>query len=227
MEEKMYKFYIGATPIGGTSDYYRVDEWNRTLGFNSSGSLKTSGDTRFAKRLDFLSSGSLTIIGITGSGQQNLVDSTGAITITGSSIGVRTLHFDSDTGTLTLPDLSGYVKPVLSNSSGIAGSALAEQPIGSGIDLYKGFDFVRNLGFNSAGSLDTTGYHVVDRTLHFNSAGYLTVSGVDVFKELDATRKELEHSREILYNITSHPAFNLPLVKRSKYETPSEVFGLK
>ena len=149
-----------------------------TSGFNndyqSSGNLVISGTTIVARELDFLSSGNLVV---TGTDSQN-----------------RTIAENSSGNLL----IFSVIRQPLSSSSGIAGAALADQPIAGGKDqLYSEYQDLWNeptsgnlvlIGSDSqnrtivestSGNLVISGTTVVARELDFLSSGNLVVTGTD------------------------------------------------
>ena len=113
----------------GLDTIRRASTYTTLYNISSIGSLHIQGPST-AIQYDNDTAGNIVLSGATVPAFIRGFNTFGNLASTGDNVTVRTLHFASDTGTLTLPDLSGYVTPVLSSSSGIAGSALAEQPIG-------------------------------------------------------------------------------------------------
>jgi hypothetical protein len=177
---------------GGMDTIFRSTGYQTTLDFLSNGNLLISGSSGFNN--DYQSSGNLLISGTDDAHRALSFNTSGNLVINGS-ISQSSLRNEDTNGNLVITPIGEFIEP-LSDSSGIAGAAIADIPIGGGSDTtyspttyedlwivessgnllisgYSGF----NNDYTSQGNLLISGTTVVARELDFLSNGNLVVTG--------------------------------------------------
>ena len=154
------------------------------------------------------SSGNAVVTGSTQFDVAKARSSSGNLEITGNTVS-QTTQTETSSGQL-LSVSPGQVTESLSDSSGIAGAAVATITIGGGMDSYSiSTEFVDIWNPESQGQLVVTGSSVTVRTLNFLSQGQLAVSGASAFSD--------RYNRSTAGNvvITGNSVANIQLVVNS------------
>ena len=188
--------------IGGGKDTNYYSSRYQDLWIEATrGNLVISGYTGINN--DYRSSGNLIISGTSTLGKTYNFSSSGNLVVTGSDYQSRTIAENSSGNLL----IFSVIRQPLSSSSGIAGAALADQPIAGGKDqLYSeyqdlwieptrgnlvitGSDYQsRTIVERSSGNLAISGTTVVARELDFLSRGNLVITGSDYQSRIIAER---------------------------------------
>lgn len=154
------------------------------------------------------SSGNAVVTGSTQFDVAKARSSAGDLEIIGNTVS-RTVQTETSSGQL-LSVSPGQVTESLSDSSGIAGAAVATITIGGGMDSYPiSTEFVDIWNPESQGQLVVTGSSVTVRTLNFLSQGQLAVLGASAFSD--------RYNRSTAGNvvITGNSVANIQLVVNS------------
>ena len=177
---------------GGMDTVFRSTGYQTILDFDTAGNLLISGSSGFNN--DYQSSGNLLISGTDDAHKALSFNTSGNLIIAGSTF-QSSLRNEDTNGNLVITPIGEFIEP-LSDSSGIAGAAIADIPIGGGSDttyspttyedlwivessgnlLISGYTGVNN-DYTSQGNLLISGTTVVARELNFLSSGNLVISG--------------------------------------------------
>ena len=200
-ESTLNKDTSGNLDISGTTVV------SKTLGFLSSGNLQISGTTGFNN--DYVSNGNLLISGTTAIVRELGFPSQGNLVVTGSSFQNRTIA-EYSTGNLIITPIGEFIEP-LSDSSGIAGAAIAGIPIGGGSDTVYHPSLYEDLwNEDSAGNLTIAGTDTTSSIRNQLSFGNLIVTGSD---EQISLRNEITAGNLVISgNITTSATLNFDSV---------------